>query len=182
MRATGINGFQNEIVLHHVYRVAVAVALGGLPLGGCTEKPDNRNLEQDLVFAAPDAPSQHIVQPAPRPIPATVRPPASKSVAHAAPEKPERKMAGVDPSTLVGLAPPAVGRILGKPAGIRAEAMTVEWTYVGQNCSLNIFFYPDIATSALRVLKYNIVDMKGRAGGGRACVNFLMIARSDEPD
>jgi len=79
---------------------------------------------------------------------------------------------------LVGLGPPAVDRILGKPAGTRADAMAVEWTYTAPSCSLSIFFYPDIATGALRALKYNVTD-RG-SGDGHACVNFLVMARSDE--
>jgi hypothetical protein len=81
---------------------------------------------------------------------------------------------------LVGLGPPAVDRILGKPAGMRADAMAVEWTYTAPSCSLSVFFYPDIATGALRALKYNVTD-RGN-GDGHACVNFLVMARSDESD
>jgi len=87
-----------------------------------------------------------------------------RSVLRAVPKKSESKTAGLDLGTLVGLAPPAVDRILGRPAGIRTEAMSVEWTYIARNCSLNIFFYPDIATGALRALRYNVTD---RAGNGQ---------------
>jgi hypothetical protein len=43
---------------------------------------------------------------------------------------------------------------------------------------LRIFFYPDIATRTLRALQYDITSRK--AGEGRTCLNFPMIARSDE--
>jgi hypothetical protein len=79
---------------------------------------------------------------------------------------------------LVGMGPEAIDRMLGKPVGTRTEATTVEWTYSGPRCSLRIFFYPDIATRTLRALQYDITSRK--AGEGRTCLNFPMIARSDE--
>ncbi len=180
MRAACVNGFRDGILLCHVQRFVFAAALGGLLLAGCTERPDNRMLKPNLPFAMSNMSCRYVSAATPRPGAAIVRPSGSRPVARAAPKKSEGKTAGFDPSTLVGLAPPAIDQILGKPAGMRAEAMTVEWNYVGQGCSLNIFFYPDIATGTLRALKYNVTNMKGRTGGSRACVNFLMMARSDE--
>jgi hypothetical protein len=182
MRAACGNGFQEEIILHHVRRVVLAAALGGLPLGGCTEKPDSRTLKPDLAYSASDRPRQLVVGTALRPKPVAARPAASRPVVRAAPEKSESKMARLDPSTLVGMAPPAIDRILGSPAGRRAEAMTIEWTYIGQSCSLDIFFYPDIATGDLRALKYNVAHIKGQTGGDQDCVSFPMTARRDESD
>jgi hypothetical protein len=154
-----------------------AAVLGGLPLGGCTEKPDNQ-MKPNLANAIPKKLCQQVSQAAPRPTAAVVRP----SIERAVPKKSGEKMASFDPSILVGLAPPAIDRILGRPAGMRAEAMTVEWSYKGQGCSLNIFFYPDIATGTLRALKYKVSNVKGQPAGNPACVNFLMMARSDESD
>ena len=82
----------------------------------------------------------------------------------------------VDPVTLVGLDPPAIGRILGKPAGMREDAMTTEWTYSTPTCSLKIFFYPDIATGALRALKYNVEDIRGDAGDDGTCGHHVLLA------
>lgn len=96
------------------------------------------------------------------------------------PDKAERKLARLTPDSLVGLTPPAIGQLLGKPAETREDAMTIQWTYTMQNCSLNVFFYPDIATGSFRALKYNIAGTKGRSGHGHDCTNYLIMARSDE--
>ena len=176
MRAACVKGFPNGIVLHHVRRVVFAAALGGFALSGCTEKPDNRMLKPNLAFATSNKSRRHQIETVSRTV--LVGP---RSVLRAVPKKPESKTAGLDLDTLVGLAPPAIDRIFGRPADIRREAMSVEWTYIGRNCSLNIFFYPDIATGALRALRYNVTNLTGRAAGGRACSSFLMMVRSDEP-
>ncbi len=180
MRAGCVNGFRDGIALHHVHRIVFAAALGGFPLGGCSEKPDNRMLKPDPALTASVRPRQHLAETAPRPISAA--PAGSRPIARAVPEKAERKATKLDPGALVGLAPPAIDRMLGRPAGTRTEAMTVEWTYIGKSCSLNIFFYPDIATGALLALGYNVTNTNERAGGSGACVNFLTMARNDEPD
>jgi hypothetical protein len=180
MRAACVNGFRDGIVLHHVQRSVFAAALGGLLLAGCTEKPDDRMSKPNLPFATSNKSCRGeaaLWQAA-----AVMRPSGSRPVARAAPKKSDGKSAGFDPSSLVGLAPPAIDRILGRPAGMRAEATSVEWSYIGQDCSLTIFFYPDIATGTLRVLKYKVANTKGWAGGSRACVNFLMMARNYESD
>src|SRR5262249_28768674 len=121
-----------------------------------------------------------VSQPAP-PVPAA-RVPMPRPALHARAEKAEKekKTALLVPSSLVGLAPPDIGRILGKPSEAREEAMMIRWTYSGQNCALDIFFYPDIATGSFRALKYNVASVKGRPGHGHSCTDYLMMARSDE--
>jgi len=158
-----------------LWHVAFIAALGGPFLGGCTEKPDSRVLSSPAV-AATDKLPQQLVRPAPAPPIAHAVPP--KPVMH--PEKAERKLARLTPDTLVGLTPPAIGQLLGKPAETREDAMMIRWTYTMQNCSLNVFFYPDIATGSFRALKYNVTGTKGRVGHGHDCTNYLMMARSDE--
>ena len=158
------------------WHVAFIAALGGPFLGGCTEKPDSRVLPGPAVAAADKAPLQQI----PRSVlpPPSARAPLPRPVVR--PEKPDRKMARLTPDTLVGLTQPAIGQLLGKPTETREEAMMIRWTYTTQNCSLNVFFYPDIATGSFRALKYNVTGFKGRTGHGQDCTNYLMMARSDE--
>ena len=171
MRAACVNGFPDGIVLYHVQRVVFAAALGGLPLSGCTEKSDNRMLKPNLAFTTSNKSRQHHVATVSRTVPAG---PIRIPVLRAVPKRYESKTAGLDLGTLVGLAPPAVDRILGRPAGMRTEAMSVEWTYIGRNCSLNIFFYPDIATGALRALRYNVTNMTGRGSGRPSLQQFFL--------
>lgn len=157
------------------WHIAIIAALGGPLLGGCTEKPDNRVLPSPAVAAADKLPQQ-----APKPVPAspTARAAVPRPTPH--PDGTERKIARLTPDTLVGLTPPAIGQLLGKPAETREDAMMIRWTYTTQNCSLNVFFYPDIATGSFRALQYNVAETKGRAGHGHGCTNYLMMARSDE--
>jgi hypothetical protein len=79
---------------------------------------------------------------------------------------------------VVGLDPPSVGRMLGRPSGARVDAMSVEWTYSASDCSLSIFFYPDVSTGGFKALKYNITGTRA----GHDCSDFPMMARNDEPD
>jgi len=158
--------------------IAFGVVLGTFSLNGCTEKPDDPMLRPSVVQA--DSAELPAVEPA---SPAPVVPPPrpvmkAKPLSRPAPTRAKAPI--FNPGMLVGLGPPAVDRILGKPAGMRADAMAVEWTYTAPSCSLSIFFYPDIATGALRALKYNVTD-RG-SGDGHACVNFLVMARTDESD
>jgi hypothetical protein len=182
MRSACVNGYQDGVLLQHVLRVLLAAALGSLPLGGCAEKPDNLVLQPDIASAAADMPHQPVIDSTAQPLLPSVHRSRSKPVARVASEKFVRKAARLDPNTLVGLSPDAIDRILGSPTGVRAEAMMVEWTYARPSCSLIVFFYPDIVTGTLRALNYTLADMNGRAGANRVCVDFLMMARSDEPN
>ena len=156
--------------------VAFGAVLGTLSLNGCTEKPDDPMLRPSVVQA--DSAELPAVEPAPAAPVAPPPRPVAKAKPVSRPVLARTRAPAFNPGMLVGLGPPAVDRILGKPAGTRADAMAVEWTYTAPSCSLSIFFYPDIATGALRALKYNVTD-RG-SGDGHACVNFLVMARSDE--
>ena len=90
-----------------------------------------------------------------------------------------KKIAMIDPVTLVGMAPRDISRILGKPTDTRVEAMTTEWIYGTPSCSLAIFFYPDIATGALRALKYNINGSAQNAEDDHDCAERFLLARGD---
>ena len=157
------------------WHVALIAALSAPLLGGCTEKPDSRVLPSPAVAATGKLPQQ---APRPAPAPPAVRAAAPKLAARA--DKTERKIARLAPGTLVGLTPPAIGQLLGKPAETREDAMMIRWTYTTQNCSLNVFFYPEIATGSFRALKYNVAETKEQAGRGHGCTNDLMMARNDE--
>jgi hypothetical protein len=134
-------------------------------------------LTADLAPPPADPP-----EPAP-PAPPRVAEVVPRHVTHARPpkvEKLKKTVTKADPVTLVGMAPPAIGKLLGKPAGTREYAMTTEWTYETPVCSLVIFFYPDITTGALRALKYNATGPKGGTGNGPSCVHNILLARNDD--
>ena len=142
---------------------ALFAALAGLLIGSCTEKPETVPSK-----ANPAPASASFVQP--------VRPqamPSARPRPRPSPLKAARKEPRIDPVVLVGLDPPAVGRMLGRPAATRTDAMAMEWSYSTPNCSLNIFFYPDVATGNLKALKYNIA-------GKRGCAEFPVLARIED--
>lgn len=151
--------------LHHAVVLAL---LAGQSLGGCTEKPDTPPQKVNVVPATTE-PAQTARLPTARPAHPPVRMPVQKTA---------RRESRIDPVTLVGLDPSAVGRMLGRPAGTRIDAMAVEWTYSAPSCSLSIFFYPDVATGDLKALKYNITSRQA----GHGCVDFPTMARNDESD
>jgi len=153
MQVACVNGVRDH--LRHI--AVLAAALGGLFLGGCTEKPDryvlkNNHVWEDHLPAAAANPHARGVEVAHLPPPAV----------RARPPKAAKKGLAFDPTMLVGLGPEAIDRMLGKPVGTRQEATTVEWIYRG-GCSLRIFFYPDIATGTLRALQYDIKQTGPRA-------------------
>jgi hypothetical protein len=141
-------------------------ALAGLLIGSCTEKP-----ETGPSKATPAPTPTSLVQPVhPQAMPpARPRPRPSQL-------KTAKKGPRIDPIILVGLDPPAVGRMLGRPAATRTDAMAMEWSYSTPNCSLNIFFYPDVATGNLRALKYNIAGKQPKRG----CPDFPVVARNED--
>jgi hypothetical protein len=160
------------------YAVMLATALAGLALGGCTEKPDNRELSANLApMTEPEQPQ--VVESTPGPAVSAVRAPnvPARKVAKKKPRLDAGALPRFDPGALMGLEPPAVDRMLGRPAGTHTDATAVEWIYSRPGCSLNIFFYPDIATGSLRALKYNVTNRQ--AGDNRGCINVPIVARSD---
>ena len=95
------------------------------------------------------------------------------------PVKEPEKIASIDPKSLIGLAPAAVEKLLGAPSSVSRGDPSLVWTYAGQGCSFQIFFYPDLKTASFHALKY------GSTGGGNdpsdACVRGILAVRSNGP-
>ena len=160
------------------YAAVLATALAGLSLTGCTEKPDSPALSASLAPITEQEQPQ-VVESAPEPAVLPARAPNApvRKVAKKRPRFDPETLSRFDPGTLMGLEPPAVDRMLGRPAGTHTDATAVEWIYSRPGCSLSIFFYPDIATGALKALKYNVTNRQ--AGDNHGCINFPIVARSD---
>lgn len=159
-----------------------AAILGGLPLHGCIEAPPDGKLASELapdVNMAPETPQAPAPVSLPAPKPAPKRPGHGRTARNTeqAAKNIERKVTTLDPVALMGMAPPAIGNILGKPAGTREAALTTEWTYATRSCSLVIVFYPDITTGALHALKFNVTDGEE---DGASCIHHILLARSDD--
>lgn len=129
---------------------ALAVALLA---GGCAQKP----AEDDVPMAttteqlrrAPTQPALRQTDPAAeqqkkaaatskQPSPAPL-PPAPAAPVYSAAE-------------LVGKSPSEVAALIGNPTQVEQRAASTVWTYRGDSCGLDVFFFIDMATSDERVL------------------------------
>lgn len=171
-------------------KVFLAAALGGLSLCGCSEPMPDQSLASELAPAVSPVPSMPQAVPPPPPESKVapkrrVRPirNAEQTARDSVPptRNAERKVAAIDPVTLVGMAPPAIGNILGRPVNARESALTVEWIYATRSCSLVVVFYPDITTGTLHALKFNVTDAEGK-GDGASCIHHILLARNDDDD
>lgn len=137
-----------------------------VPLSACS------TLEDVLM----PSPQQVAIPEVPPPTEARTRPPKAESVAPAPQPVPERKVASIEPDRLIGLNPDAVGGVLGRPDGRTKDEMAFAWTYTGSKCALQLYFYPDVTTGSMRVLKYEFRH-KVPSSSDKACLNTIMAAR-----
>ena len=122
--------------------------------------------------------------------PATHGAPAAVAPPQPAPAKPKRqvrevrenkepeRVASVDPKSLIGLAPGAVEKLLGSPSAISKSDPSLVWTYAGQGCSFQVYFYPDIKTASFHALKY--ASSAGEQADN-ACIRNILTVRSNGP-
>ena len=115
--------------------------------------------------ALPAVPPQSEPRPRPR-TEATAPAPAERKVAVVAP----------DPERLIGLNPDMIGGVLGRPDNRSKDDMAFEWTYKGSRCALQLYFYPDVKTGAMRVLKYKFRHRAG-ATNDRHCLSTIMAVK-----
>jgi len=72
----------------------------------------------------------------------------------------------------------AVRQIFRSPDTIQNSNLSVVWIYSPPGCTLQLFFYPDIATTTFRLLKY---DFRNAAGeilmSGDPCMQQMLANR-----
>jgi hypothetical protein len=101
---------------------------------------------------------------------ASVQPPATPPVV-----SPPR---AVEPADLVGFNFDSVLEVLRQPDAVEKNALSVVWTYAGSDCTLQLYFYPDIQTAVFRLLKYELKDSSGgKLNGGGACMQPMMASK-----
>lgn len=122
------------------------------------------------VAAAPAvAPPPPPHKPSP-PVPAMARLPEPP----AAPE-PAAPTAGFD--RLIGLDPSHLTAVLGEPRQ-RAEAPPATiWRYIGQACELDVYFYFEVQSQAMRALHYEVRSHESREQTGQQCYDELVSQR-----
>jgi hypothetical protein len=102
-------------------------------------------------------------------------------VSREAPKEPPKELPPPPaPSTLVGADYAGVLKVLRRPDSTQNSALSVVWTYADPDCTLQLFFYPDIETKTFHLLKY---DLKGAGGdrleSGGACMQQFVATRTD---
>lgn len=160
--------------------IAVAASFN---LGGCTVLHDVRDwLARDQKPAVPVAVKPVVVPPEPPPTQLPKPKPAAREPVAAKPEKPPERLAEVDPNTLIGLDPPTVEKLLGSPTRVSKSDISLVWTFSAPSCSFQIFFYPDLKTSAFHALKYGGVDGNGaQLAMSELCIRGILTAKTNAP-
>jgi hypothetical protein len=105
--------------------------------------------------------------------------PAQKPRRHAAlppDDKPEMRLPLLNPDIVVGLDREQTALLLGEPAAVRAQPPATVWSYRTKDCSLNVFFYPDVQTREMRALAYDVI-----AGEGEQAKNACFAAIRARP-
>ena len=139
----------------------------------------------DAPMAVPPSPSEPPAADATPPAPATApRRPAPTRQASAQPLNPPASAIprAIDPAELVGFNFDSVLGVLREPDAVEKNALSVVWTYAGSDCTLQLYFYPDIQTAVFRLLKYELKRASGeRLNEGGACMQPMMAMRKDGP-
>lgn len=141
----------------HITRAALGAALLSVTLlaGGCAQKPVE---DDDVAMVTKDeqlrsAPTQPALQPAK---PEEEKP--KKKTATAAKQPDPASLVPTEPAPvytaaeLVGKSQSEVAALIGNPAQVEQRAASTVWTYRGDACGLDVFFFLDMATSDERVL------------------------------
>jgi hypothetical protein len=136
------------------------------------------------MYASKDAESKIAVekpQTVVTPPPSQPPPTRPRRQVHEAPRETTRepeRVASIDPKSLIGLAPSAVEKLLGTPTNVSKGDPSLVWTYSGQGCSFQIFFYPDLKTASFHALKYGSTHGTGESD---ACLRNILTVRANGP-
>jgi hypothetical protein len=104
--------------------------------------------------------------------------------AHAAPlprPLPEPFPLQLDPGILVGLGPEQTEVMMGRPIEVRDEPPATVWTYKSGDCTLEVFFYPEVETREPRALAYAVAGKDQSDAAKQACFARIRTARRDRP-
>ena len=81
----------------------------------------------------------------------------------------------VAPGELVGSDFSSVLEVLRDPDAVQESSLSVVWTYSDSDCTVLLYFYPDIQTTTFHLLKYDIRGAAGeRLDDSRVCMKHLV--------
>ena len=162
---------------------ACTMLAASFALGGCTVLHDVRDWLSREQKPATSVAVKPVVPP-PAPPPAQLPKPKPQPREQGKPDKPDKpeKLAELDPNTLIGLDPPTVEKLLGSPTRVTKSDISLVWTFSAPSCSFQVFFYPDLKTSAFHALKYGGVDGNGaQLAMSELCIRGILTAKTNAP-
>jgi hypothetical protein len=156
--------------LRPAMRARVAVPLLALLLAGCELFEPQRAPTNTAALPPAEAPSPFPLPPPRKP------PPPGQALAKLTPPGPESPAAG-NFDRLIGLDEPKVAEILGEPRS-RAEAPPATiWRYVDQSCDLDVYFYLDLQSQAMRALHYEVRNHDSPERSAQRCYDAFISER-----
>ena len=162
---------------------ALAAAWGGvLMAAACTAPPPP---PESFPTASVEAPQEeqrplppHPTRKPPAPVVASLPPPQDETPPPDVPPPAETGALGFD--RLQGLDQTEITAFLGEPLQ-RAEAPpAVLWRYASRDCALDVYFYLDLESRAMRVLHYEVRNTDGSERSQQSCYGELVTARHAE--
>ena len=149
----------------------VAAPLFALVLASCGL------LEPQPAPVATSPPPEEAASPLLPPPPPRKPPPPGPSVAKLTPPGVEAAPAPGSPDRLIGLDQPEVADILGEPRS-RAEAPPATiWRYADASCDLDVYFYLDLQSQAMRALHYEVRSHDSTERSAQRCYDALLSER-----
>lgn len=83
------------------------------------------------------------------------------------------------PNDLRGQTEIQVINVLGSPVSTRAEGTSTIWSYRSDACTLDIYFFLDVADNQRRALSYELVATQAGAQAGERCYKALKAAAAE---
>lgn len=168
----------------------------GIFLAGCSTLPWSKPKAVSVVVTepAPPPPMEVLTSDLTPPAIVTAPAPAPRRQANAG-RPPARLRGGISPATpvplkpaepeirpgeLVGLEFAGVLKVLRKPDTVHDAVLPVVWSYAEADCTLQLYFYPDIQTTRFHLLKYDLKDAAAQEASDTAgCMRRFAVTGSD---
>lgn len=159
------------------FGLKLLLALALLAGASCADNGPVPAREDSAVYEVPaETPSMPLPRPKPDRPKAAQKP--SKAVqAKAAPvepvQEPEKETWTIE--KLVGMTEAETRGRLGPPNFAEDAAPSRIWLYAAENCSIRLYFFPEVESLVYRVLRYEVL---GEGDGGQCLAE---IAKADQP-
>lgn len=96
------------------------------------------------------------------------------------PETPTETREGLD--RLIGLDQPQLANLLGEPRQKAESPPATIWRYVAESCDLDVYFYLDLQSQAMRALHYEVRSHDPTERSAQRCYDDLVSERRANAD